>query len=158
MDNLFIEIFDKYHNDVYRLAYSYTLNKEDAEDISQRTFTSLYKNIKKFSTVDENVKKWLFKVASNDSLDLLKSSWIKKRFDTTEIEIKVKDNEKNMDLLNAWKKISKKYRMPIYLYYYEGYSINEIALLLNITESATKLRLKRGKEKLKIEMGDGIDE
>ena len=49
-------------------------------------------------------------------------------------------------------KLNKKYRIPIYLYYYEGYSIEEIAKLLKISKSAIKMRLSRAKEILKKEM------
>lgn len=79
MDDLFIELFKKYHNDVYRLAYGYTLNFQDAEDIMQQTFIKLYKNINKLKQDEEYTKKWLFKVASNQSKDLLKSFWKKKK-------------------------------------------------------------------------------
>ena len=42
MDDIFIKIYDKYYLDVYRLSYSYLLNKQDAEDITQNTFIKLY--------------------------------------------------------------------------------------------------------------------
>ena len=87
MDNLFSEIYNKYKNDVYRLIYSYMLNKEDSNDILQKVFTKLYIHINKFYSSDENVKKWLFKVASNECKNYFKSFWISKRKDVENIKI-----------------------------------------------------------------------
>lgn len=145
----FEEVYALYNKDVFRLAYSYVLNKEDAEDILQRVFVKLYKNKKILSLNSVDIKKWLFKVCSNEAKDLLKSPWRKL--------IKNVDNEKEIikpksDLLEILPSIAAEYRIPLYLYYYEGYSIKEIASILKKSESAIKMRLSRGKEKLKKEM------
>ena len=76
LNELFDNIFNKYYKDVFRLTYSYTLNKSDSEDITQKAFTKLYENINKFKSDDDNVKKWLFKIASNECKNLRKSYWI----------------------------------------------------------------------------------
>ncbi len=155
METLFTEIYSNYYNDVFRLAYSYTLNRSDAEDILQQTFTKLYKNIGKFREVNEEVKKWLFRVTINDSKNYLLSSWKRKNDLKEDFElfgIKEEENTLFYDL----QKISKKYRITIFLYYFEGYKIKEIADILKTTESNIKQRLKRGKEKLKMEMESGI--
>lgn len=152
MNDLFMEIFDKYHKDVYRLIYSYTLNIQDTEDILQRTFIKLYKNIDKFSLPNEDVKRWLFRVAINDSKNMLKSMWMRVRVNLDDYENEIRDRQSNRELQKSLMHISVKYRVPLYLYYFEGYSIKEIADLMKMSESAIKTRLKRGKEKLKLEM------
>ena len=152
MDNLFSEIYNKYKNDVYRLIYSYMLNKEDSNDILQKVFTKLYIHINKFYSSDENVKKWLFKVASNECKNYFKSFWISKRKDVENInDLIIKENKDNyvVDTLNI---VPYKYRITLYLYYFEGYSIKEISSILSISENNVKQRLKRGKEKLKVEL------
>ena len=152
MNDLFMEIFDKYQCDVYRLIYSYTLNVQDTEDILQRTFIKLYRNIDKFNSSDENVKKWLFRVAINDSKNMLKSMWRMKKVNLEDYDnIASVDKDKN-NLLKSLNYVGIKYRVPLYLYYFEGYNIKEIAELMNLSESGIKSRLKRGKEKLKKEM------
>lgn len=153
---LFIEIYHKYKNDIYRIAYSYTLNKEDAEDIVQSTFIKLHNNINKFSNADDDVKRWLFTVAVNESKDLLKSIWRKRRVNYEELEnIKDnKDNNKIKELNSILSKLDKKYRITFYLHYYEGYTAKEIANIIHISESAVKSRLLRVKEKISIEMED----
>lgn len=154
INTIFIEIYHKYKNDIYRIAYSYTLNKEDAEDIVQSTFFKLHKNINKFNSTDENVKRWLLRVAVNESKDLLKSIWKKRRVNYEELE-NIKDNkniEKTKELINILNKIDKKYRIPFYLHYYEGYKVKEIAEIMKLSESAVKSRLLRVKEKITEEM------
>lgn len=57
MEVLFEEIYQKYYKDVYNLAFSYTLNNNDAEDIVQKVFMKLFKHMDKFNSSDINVKK-----------------------------------------------------------------------------------------------------
>lgn len=153
LNELFDNIFNKYYKDVFRLTYSYTLNKSDSEDITQKAFTKLYENINKFKLDDDNVKKWLFKIASNECKNFRKSYWIKNIIKNDEL-LNVNCFSMDNDLLNCLMGISFKYRIPLYLYYYEGYSIKEISLILNKTENCIKQRLKRGKEVLRKEIGD----
>ncbi|MCX4255260.1 MAG: sigma-70 family RNA polymerase sigma factor, partial [Bacilli bacterium] len=118
----------------------------------QRTFIKLYRNIDKFNSSDENVKKWLFRVAINDSKNMLKSMWRMKKVNLEDYDnIASVDKDKN-NLLKSLNYVGIKYRVPLYLYYFEGYNIKEIAELMNLSESGIKSRLKRGKEKLKKEM------
>lgn len=81
MDDRFEYIFKLHNKAVYRLAYSYLFNKLDAEDIVQKSFYKLYGNRKILNETDENIKKWLFKVCSNASKDLLKSPWKKRKYE-----------------------------------------------------------------------------
>ncbi len=154
MDNLYEEIFHKYQHDVFRLIYSYTLNTEDANDIFQKVFFKLYINLKKFKTSDENVKKWLFKVASNECKNHLKSFWVSRRAVVEDItDLKKSENVDNM-IIDSLRRISAKYRIPLFLFYYEGYSIEEISKIMKLSLSNVKQRLKRGREKLKGELED----
>ena len=71
----------------------------------------------------------------------------------------MKDNKtKDDSLVDALNNINPDYRIPLYLFYYEGYSIKEIAKQLKKSESAIKMRLLRGKEALRKEMGGSINE
>lgn len=148
----FNELYYLYNKDLYRVVYSYLLNVSDSEDVLQKVFIKLYKNKKILSLSNEEVKKWLLRVGINEAKDILKSSW-KKLF--TKLETKtIASTNKNNDLLeDSLNNISPDYRIPLYLFYYEGYSIKEIAILMKRSESAIKMRLTRGKEKLKREMG-----
>lgn len=150
MNKRFDEIYNLYSKDVYRLVYSYLLNIPDTEDILQKTFIKLYSNNKILFLPNENIKKWLFKVCINETKDILRSSW-KKLVTPIDKDINVYVNTED-ELIDPLKSIPKEYRIPLYLYYYEGYNIKEISKLIKKTESAVKMRLSRGREKLKMEM------
>lgn len=152
--SIFEEIYRKYYQDIYRLIYSYLLNKEDAEDILENTFLKLYLNINKFQKKDFiDVKKWLFKVAINNCKNHLKSSWVKKRIFNFRLE-ESKGCQMQDNLVGCLSKINAMYRIPLFLYYYDGYNISEIAKILNLSESNVKQRLRRGREMLKKEIDD----
>lgn len=146
----FNEIYYLYNNDVYRLVFSYLLSNADTEDVIQRVFIKLYNNKKILSLTNEEIKKWLFKVSINEAKDILKSPWRK-------LMTKLTDNDNSIvvqddSLISALNNIKPIYRIPLYLYYYEGYSIKEIAIQMHKSESSIKMRLARGKEDLKKEM------
>ncbi len=62
---------------------------------------------------------------------------------------------KDDDLIFILSKLKSIYRFPLYFYFYEGYSIEEISKILKISESTVKVRLLRGKEKLKLKLKGG---
>lgn len=150
MNERFDEIYYLYSKDVYKLIYSYLLNISDTEDILQKTFIKLYKNKKILLLSNEEIKKWLFRVSINNTKDLLKSSWKKLslRLENETNSYELNEN-RTIDML---KSIPKDYRIPLYLYYYEGYKIKEIAKIMKKSESAIKMNLSRGKDKLRLEM------
>ena len=151
MNEEFNRIFKLYHKDIFRLIYSFTLNKEDAKDILQETFLKFYQNINKISKDETEIKKWLIRVASNKCKDNFKSFW-KRNVVKTDIineKIAITNKEELIDLLNNLKS---HYRIPLYLYYYEEYKIEEISQILNKKISTIKMRLLRAKKILKEEL------
>lgn len=152
MEEQFNKIFELYNKDVYRLIFSYTMDYSEAKDILQETFLRYYKNMDKLPEDHVDVKKWLFKVSINISKDYLRRI-IKYRFFYKDELEQYKSNEKNdLDFIDILERLNIKYRIPIFLYYYEGYKIEEIAELLNMKVSAVKMRLSRAKIILKKEM------
>lgn len=143
--------YNKYKDDVYRLAYSYTLNRQDAEDILQKTFLQLYKNIHKFSNT-ESLKHWLIVVTVNNCKNILISSWKNKVIHPEDFQALDKENITNYSLVaSVMSKLKKSYRIPFYLSLIYGYTTSEIAGIMNLTDAAVKMRLKRAKEILKME-------
>ncbi|MDD2435566.1 MAG: sigma-70 family RNA polymerase sigma factor [Bacilli bacterium] len=149
MDKEFIEIFNLYKNDIYRLAFSYTRNFADSDDITQNVFVKLYNKFDSFSDKDY-MKKWLIRVAVNECKTLFLSAWKRKilPFTGKEENIFYQEN-KNDDLLEEVFELPKKYRIVVYLYYYENYKVKEISEILNITETTIQTQLFRAREKLK---------
>lgn len=143
------DAYDAYGTAVYRLAIAFLGRYADAEDVTQETFCRLLYHSPVF--VDENHKKrWLLQVAANLCRNQLKGFW-RKRVTQLEDTIPFIAPEK-MDALNAVIALPEQYKLPIHLYYYEGYSVAEIAEILKLGQSAVKMRLKRGRELLKIEL------
>ena len=152
MDDKFIEIYNLYKNDIFRLSLSYTGKISDAEDIVQNVFIKIYNNLYKLNSDD--VKKWCMTVTINECKNLLKSFWKKKIFIKDDNnDFKVTDTYQ-FSIKEALYKLNLKYRIPIYLYYFEGYKIKEIASILNTNINTVKTNLNRGKKKLKMLLED----
>ena len=135
-----------YRSTVYRLAYSYLKNREDAEDISQEAFLRLYKCGQCFAA-DENVKAWLIRVTVNLCKNLLKSSWHRNRGElVTEAAAPPRESSGIGEYIS---RLKPEYSAVLYLFYYEGYSVKEIAQICRITSVAVRTRLSRGRDKLK---------
>ena len=148
MHTNFENIYNHYFQDIYRLTYSYTLSASDTEDIIQNVWLKLYKHQNILALDDIEIKKWLIRVTINECKDYFRSLKLK-NFTISDLNLLTKTDTSIIINLRV---LPKKYFMPLYLYYYEGYKISEISKILNITESSTKQRLKRAKEKLKKEM------
>lgn len=148
-DAEYIRIVHQYLDTVYRVALSGCKNPQDAEDIVQCTFLKLLERNPEFKD-EEHIRKWLIRVTINETNSLWRSSWRKKviSLEETQTEPEFSEPEYN-ELFHAVQKLSSKYRKVIYLYYYEGYSIKEIAELLHISETAIQTRLMRAREKLR---------
>lgn len=146
----FEQVFQQHNQMIFRIAFLYLKNEADALDVVQNTFIKLLK--KNNFNNDEHLKRWLLRVCINLCINNLKSYW-KRNVYSFEEEYYIQDNA-DLQLQELVFKLPPKYKGVIHLYYYEGYSIKEIALILNISESAVKQRLKRAREKLKIKLED----
>lgn len=150
------EIADKYIDTVYRLALSRTKSREHAEDISQDVFVKLMQNKKKFEN-EEHLKAWLLRVTINLTKDLFSSHWYRT---TDEIDENVTyEAMESNGVYDAVMALPKKYRTVIHLHYFEGYRVEEIALITNSTAGTVKSQLHRGREMLKniIEEGEMVE-
>lgn len=138
---------------VLKIAFTYTKNTQDAEDIAQEVFLALLKQSKTYSS-EEHLKSWLIRVTINKSKNFVKSRWFSKKQELPDDLSYLPDNQS--DLLDAILSLDEKYRLPIHLFYYEGYSIREIAHILRTKPATIGTRLKRGREQLKKILG-GVD-
>ena len=144
----FTAFAEKYMDTIYRVAYSWTKNSDDANDVTQDVLLQLYKTTKEFES-DSHLKNWLIKVTVNHCKMLFRSPW-SKREDIGEYADTLGFEEKShLDLFRAVMNLDKKYRVPLLLFYYEGYSTAEIASILGIPEKTVSTRLFRAKARLK---------
>ena len=143
------EIINKYHGIVFRVVLGYVKNIHDADDVTQTVFIKLFTSNPVFNTESTGnaIKAWLIRVAINESKDLLKSVWYKKRTELDE-SLVVPEYE-DLGLYEYVKKLKPKYRTVIYLYYYEDFSIKEISEILKISQSTITTQLQRAREQLK---------
>jgi RNA polymerase sigma-70 factor (ECF subfamily) len=140
------EIVEKYRGVVFRVALGYVKNIHDADDVAQNVFIKLIRKNKTFISEDAR-KAWLIRVAVNESKNLLKSAWNRKRAELDESLAAPVNNE--FGIYEYVKAMKPKYRSVIYLHYYEGYTTKEIAGILKIPQSTVLTQLQRAREMLK---------
>ena len=147
----FLQIYDRQVDTVYRVCYSFMKNKADAEDMVQETFLRLLSSGKRFDNL-RHEKAWLIVTASNLCKDVLKNWW--RRNENIEDYQDMADGCRQEDsVLEAILQLPEDYKDAVYLYYYEGYSTAEIAILSRCPESTVRSRLMRAKKKLQVLLG-----
>ena len=144
----FESLVEKYMDMIYRVAYSWTKNSDDANDVTRDVLIQLYKSNKKFES-DVHIKNWLIKVTVNQCKMLFRTPWSKLEDISNYAETIGFEDESHLDLFFAVMKLDKKYRVPLMLFYYEGYSTKEISSFLGIPEKTISTRLFRAKAILK---------
>lgn len=143
------EVFaEKYMDTIYRVAYSWTKNSDDANDVTQDVLIQLFKTNKEFES-DSHLKNWLIRVTVNQCKMLFRSPWSKMEDIDEYANTLGFEEESHLDLFQAVMKLDKKYRVPILLFYYEDYSTADIAKILGVPEKTVSTRLFRAKAKLK---------
>ena len=134
---------------VYRAAWNSCKNPHDAEDVVQTVFLKLLECDVDFQD-DEHVRRWLIRVAVNESHSLRRSFW---RRNVSSLDGQTAEpafsQPEHSDLFYAVQELPVRYREVVHLYYYEEYSIREIAALLHLSETAVQTRLMRARRKLK---------
>lgn len=147
------EVLSRYSGMVYRLAYARTMNKCDAEDVTQEVFMKYIRH--QYEFVEEEYRKaWLIRVTINASKSLLTSAWNRKRVSMEEVEGVLEgstgiDVDFDNSLLSEIEKLPEKYRVIVHLFYFEDLSVKEISSMLRMKESTVKSHLFRAREKLK---------
>lgn len=136
------ELFRRYRDDVYRLALSYTRSPQEAEDVSQTVFLKL---LEQPHITPGKEKAWLMQVTANECRSLMRSAWWKR---TAPLEECIAAAPVGSGILQEVLALPPKYRVVIYLHYYECCTTAEIAKLLKISQTAVTTRLARGRQQL----------
>ncbi len=153
--NEYHRIAEAYLDDVYRTVYCCCNNKETAEDAVQNAFLKLLSSKADQFKDDAHIKRWLIRVALNECKNVWRSFWNRNKvsFDDLETDPSYRD-ETHEELKEALEKLPQNYRTVIHLYYYEQYSVKEISMILDISESNVQVRLKRARDKMKVLLGE----
>lgn len=153
------ETICRYQNMVYGLALARTGSPADADDVFQEVFLAYYRSGKTFRE-EEHRKAWLLRTAVNLSRRVTGSTYRKK---VVPLEVgeglaePFREPEENR-VWQALQTLEESYRMPIYLFYFEELSTQEIAQALSIRPGAVRMRLSRGREQLReLLKGDYFD-
>lgn len=150
----FEKAYDRYANQIYRIAFVYTQDQFTAQDIVQEVFLIYWKKNKSFVN-EEHEKAWFIRITINQCHDHYRKN--KNIVVSDEVDKSV-PNYKLSNLYEYLSLLPKKNRSVIILHYLEGYSLKEIAAMLHCSLSAVKMNISRGKEKLKKYIGDYRDE
>ncbi|WP_312373133.1 RNA polymerase sigma factor [Lachnoclostridium sp.] len=150
--------FHQHSDMVYRIALNMVRSISAAEDITQEVFLKLIEKQLTFES-KQHEKAWLIRVTINYCKNYLKSGWFRKTTELTEdipyvsgIEYTLEQKE----LYNQLMKLKELERTIVYLYYYEEYTLAEIAKILEMNSNTVATKLRRAKEKLKFQMKGGV--
>ena len=149
-DSEFEHYVKLYRRNVFATALCLVRNEYDADDITQEVFMRLYKYSGAFND-DEHVKAWLIRCAVNRGKTLLGSRWHRFSQPLEAAAELIHSDSYNDDspLLRLMGKLNKNNRITLHMYYYEGYTTEQIASILGISTNAVISRLSRARRQLK---------
>ena len=139
---------------IYRLAFSQTQNKNDADDVFQEVFLRYIKGRKTFES-EEHEKAWLIRVTINCSKKLWNSAWFRHTVALDE-NISFEMPQEN-EIYHALLQLPQIYRTVIHLFYYEDMSVAQISGVLGMKDSAVRTRLTRARDLLRTRLKGDFD-
>lgn len=149
----FTEAVERHQDMVYRVALHSLGNPQDADDAVQEAFLRLFRHEGTFDG-EEHLRRWLVRVTVNYCRDVLKSPWRRWRSALNEDCVPILRQPEEQGLYEAVMALPEKYRTVLDLFYYEDFSVKEIAGLLHVDPSVVTTRLSRAREKLRKRLGE----
>ena len=143
----FNALAEKYMDMIFRLAFSWLKSPADADDVTQNVLLSLYRTDYQFES-DEHVRSWLMKVTVNECRKVWRRPFRSHENIDDYAETLAFEDPSYQDLFEAIMQLDRDKRTVIVLYYIEGYSIKEIAEILNVPAATIGTRLARARAKL----------
>lgn len=163
----YYKLFKMYEKDIYKIAYSYFGNKNDALDIVQETAYRSFKSIRNLKQLD-NFKAWLIKIAINSSMDLLKKNGkivsleINLKNVSYGTESKLNEIEKRVleqiTVEHLLHELSEEEKTIIILRFFQDLNLQSISDITCLPVSTVKSLLYRALKKLKKFKGGECDE
>ena len=145
-------LMNQYGTDVLRMCYLYMKDGALAEDAAQETF---FKAFRKLDTLqdEDKAKAWLMRIAGNVCKDQLRTAWFRKvdrRITPESLPDTQGETLLPADALSeAVMGLSVKAKEPVILHYYHGFTVQETAALMNLSENTVKSRLIRARKTLR---------
>jgi RNA polymerase sigma-70 factor, ECF subfamily len=151
-EKAFLKLINEYEGDIYRTAFLYVKNREDALDIVQETAYRSFRSIKDLKE-PKFFKTWLIKIAINCSLDFLKKQRkivnLHKDYEEFILDDKYEDIPNSIFLQDLLEKLEEQQKSIIILKFYYGYTFEEVSEILNTPVGTTKTILYRTIKKLR---------
>ena len=152
------DLLDKYSDMVLRIAYTYLKNRADAEDIVQDVFLRIIDKKPSFND-ESHEKSWLIRATINMCKNKVNMFWNKNKCSIDDVQEFAVSDKYNTDtsVFQAVMALGEKYRVVVYMYYYEGYSTPEIADVIGKNETTIRSVLHRARNKLKDMLKEDYD-
>lgn len=139
---------ERWLDTAYRVALNCLKHPADAEDAVQNAFLRLWRTQTEFEG-EEHLRRWIIRVTVNECRRIAIQPWRTRTADLDACPEPEFRDPQHRELWEAVAALPGKYRVPLYLYYFEGYSVGEVGELLGLKESTVQTRLSRAREKLK---------
>lgn len=140
---------------LYKMAYVYMRNEEEALEVFQETVYLAFKSITKLKN-DRYFSTWIIRILINTSISTLRK---KKRVVLINEEMwdnmpgkEMVETDVQIDLMNALNEMDEKYKTVLLLRYYQDYTVQQIAVILDCPEGTVKTNIRRGIAVLKDKM------
>ena len=147
----FTRIAQQYMDTIFRVAFNYLKSPSEADDITQEMLIKLYQADKSFES-DDHLRHWLIRVTINCCKKSLLAPWRKVEPLENYIQSLSFQTSEHSEFFYLTMSLPRKYRLAIYLYYYEDYSTEEIAKILGIPKATVATHLHRGRQLLKTKL------
>lgn len=140
---------EQYLDMVYRVALNWFRNPADAEDAAQTVMLRLWQSCPDGLDI-EHMRYWLTRVTLNVCKDMSRTPWRCRTVSLEGCPEPAFQEDSKRELFDQVMALPAKHRLPLYLFYYEGYSVKEVGELLRLNSSTVQTRLARARDKLKI--------
>ena len=151
-------LYKEFYTDVVYICRKYNISEEDSKDIAQETFIKAFSQLGSLKDKSK-FKQWICKIAHNKCMDLLRHNNVLKFESTNDNEtiLEIPDKQKNVEdivveketeqmLMSVIEKLPVEQRVTVFLFFYEDYSVKEIASLYNCSENTVRSRLNYAKK------------
>lgn len=153
-DDQLIQLIERYQNDFYRLAYSYTKNEQDALDVVQDSIQKAMQSYDKLIE-KEKLKSWFYKIVVHTSLDFLRKHKRVQVMEDEQLQANQRnfhDAYENVDLEHALDDLPTIYREVVILRFFEDLKIEDIAFILEENTNTIKTRLYKALRLLRADL------
>jgi RNA polymerase sigma-70 factor (ECF subfamily) len=151
------ELVDRYKNALYHHCFAIVRNEDAAEDIAQDTFITAFYKLTSYNS-EYKLSTWLFKIATNKALNYIKKYAREVAADDDLIgriashHPSPAEQAEDAELHAAVQRLEPKYRTVVSLYYWQGLSYQDIALMLGVPDGSVKGWMNRAKSQLRKEL------